>query len=697
MRLALAPVLVLLLAVSPASAQQATAYVETFDAGPPERMLQGALTLGADGPWTGTVRDGAYVLANPGADGVVRYHFLDAVPTAPGARLDQATVEAVVDVHGEGQLSGAGVLVRFDPAARTYHLFVVGPMGYALIQRAADGVTIPLSGSSGAIRRDGPNTVTARPGADGVEFLVNGTRLFTYKTEGVAGTAVGIGAVGRGTFRFDRVAVVPAGTLADAPPTPRPQPSAPPPQQQTVLQPQGEPGWFTIGVPAGWQLHANRDAGQIAVAGPGESVHLRPFFLPGALDEPKARAVLAAYAREIAGRTAWNAPSRQDAPGRPGLRMVGRDGDQLRVAAVGLVPVQGGAAGIFWMASSRGDHFARSAPLLAAVLESFRPMAGSAPAGGAPGTPAWVRWTDPREGAFSTDVPQGWKVAGGTVRAAAVDVRHAIRVESPDGAVICSVGDAEIPPFVEPSAMLREGTWYNPLAVNMLVQRYLPGEHFAAWYMQWRLGQIGAEGLRIEAANPLPEATRAANAARPAFAGIQMRADVGEARASGRLRGAPMRAYAYAATQRTGMADAGAQWNVTSIIGFVAREDRVGEAVAVLTHMLAAAEVNPQWVARQQGTTAEVSRITADTNRYVSSIISRSYADRSARMDRVFERGSQARRGVVQLQDPQTGQRYEVEAGSDYHWITDSGVIAGTNTHANPDGLWFREMLRIEP
>jgi len=48
---------------------------------------------------------------------------------------------------------------------------------------------------------------------------------------------------------------------------------------------------------------------------------------------------------------------------------------------------------------------------------------------------------------------------------------------------------------------------------------------------------------------------------------------------------------------------------------------------------------------------------------------------------------------VVDVGDPQTQQRYQVQGGSNYYWIDDRGSIVGTNTQFNPDPLWFREML----
>ena len=35
----------------------------------------------------------------------------------------------------------------------------------------------------------------------------------------------------------------------------------------------------------------------------------------------------------------------------------------------------------------------------------------------------WIKFSDPQEGAFQVDVPQGWKVAGGTTRRNALQYR----------------------------------------------------------------------------------------------------------------------------------------------------------------------------------------------------------------------------------------------------------------------------------
>ena len=78
-------------------------------------------------------------------------------------------------------------------------------------------------------------------------------------------------------------------------------------------------------------------------------------------------------------------------------------------------------------------------------------------------------------------LPRGWRVDGGLVRQASVDVRPYVRVNSPDGAVTVALGDSKVPPFAVPNAQLDyagfgEGTWYSPgYGVRMLVRRFRRG------------------------------------------------------------------------------------------------------------------------------------------------------------------------------------------------------------------------------
>ena len=103
-------------------------------------------------------------------------------------------------------------------------------------------------------------------------------------------------------------------------------------------------------------------------------------------------------------------------------------------------------------------------------------------------TLSFVTWREPNEGAFTISVPQAWKIGGGVRRRTPVDVRSAVNVVSPDGAIRLFIGDYDVPPAREPdqltgAAGLREGQIYD----GVLLARYQTGGEFARRYAGWKL------------------------------------------------------------------------------------------------------------------------------------------------------------------------------------------------------------------
>jgi hypothetical protein len=102
-------------------------------------------------------------------------------------------------------------------------------------------------------------------------------------------------------------------------------------------------------------------------------------------------------------------------------------------------------------------------------------------------------WHDPKEGAFTVNVPQGWRIFGGVSRRAAVDIRHVVRAEDPTGRIRIFLDDPDIVPRQVPDAMmtsmgLREGqTMQAAWGAPILLQRYRPGADYSRDYTKTRL------------------------------------------------------------------------------------------------------------------------------------------------------------------------------------------------------------------
>lgn len=85
----------------------------------------------------------------------------------------------------------------------------------------------------------------------------------------------------------------------------------------------------------------------------------------------------------------------------------------------------------------------------------------------------FVTWRDPREDAFRLGVPAGWQVAGGTFRAAAIDVSHVVRVESPDKTIRIFLNDPDIRPRQVPAREQFAGQY---AATRLCPRERFPGD-----------------------------------------------------------------------------------------------------------------------------------------------------------------------------------------------------------------------------
>jgi hypothetical protein len=460
-------------------------------------------------------------------------------------------------------------------------------------------------------------------------------------------------------------------------------------------------GRFRVETPAGWTAARDPRSGRVTLQGMEEGrIVIWPLFLPGRIDPAAAGVVLRRLASSVGGQAQWAMPQ---TAGSTALRMTGRAGPSAMVAALLWTPGPQGAAGFFYLVSAREPILREGREDWARILASFRPV--GAPSQGVENPASslrYFRWTDPRENAFSIEVPEGWRVQGGLFRFASVDVRGAWEVISPEGDIRIMGGDADLPTFTEPTQMLAvtgfpEGSWYSPgYGVRMMVRRYVPGQVFAAEYASYKASKLCA-GVRLTSNRDLPQATEAINAVYSRFGGmgVAMQLTAGEASFRCTASPGPMSGYVFAGVQRTQVAGmAGGLWKAEYLAGYLAAESKAPQARAVLDHILHSIQLNPQWVAMQQGLTANASRIVSQTHAEISNIITSTYERRQEVMDELSRRRSNVILGQEDVIDPQTGLQIKVESGSEYYWIDHRGTIVGTDTDVRPN-LDFRELVRL--
>src|SRR3989442_7156627 len=71
----------------------------------------------------------------------------------------------------------------------------------------------------------------------------------------------------------------------------------------------------------------------------------------------------------------------------------------------------------------------------------------------APAALSFVTWKEPNEGAYTINVPQGWKISGGIRRPTPLDVRSAVKVVSPAGPHYPLICAYDLPPTCEPGPL----------------------------------------------------------------------------------------------------------------------------------------------------------------------------------------------------------------------------------------------------
>ncbi len=432
----------------------------------------------------------------------------------------------------------------------------------------------------------------------------------------------------------------------------------------------------------------------------GESAVVWPVFLPAAgvapLDFASTAAILHRLATKIWPDANWDAPQ---SVGPAAVRLRGRRGDAIVTTVFTWMASPKGAAAYLYATAAPAARYRSLEDSFARILASFRAVGMPA---AQPAEPAvrYVRWSDPRENAFSLEVPAGWRVTGGLFRFASVDTRGAVEAASPDGQIRITLGDAELPTFTEPNQTLAmtgftEGRWYSPgYGVQFLVRRYTPGTAFATEYVRTKVAR-GCSELSLLDTRDRPDAVQAINAVNAQYSavGVSMVVTAGETAFTCRSSGRMLRGYYFAGTQLT-RTQGVSVWNVQYLFGGIAPADKTAQGQVVLEHMVRSFELNPQWVGMQQNITANTSKIVSRTHQEISNIISDTYWSRQSVMDELSRRRSNVTLGLEDVIDTQYGRQIKVESGSNYYWIDHTGTIVGTDTYTRPN-LDFRELVRL--
>lgn len=154
-------------------------FVVTFDGADPAGVFDGILTIGADGPWTGSLTGSAYELRNQADVGAVRYHYLMEAPGVEGPLTQgDVTVDVAIRTEPQDDVSGARLIFDVQDGTGDYFAFVATAAGYALYRRDADGFRPLTSESIDAVGLGGVRRLMARTSGGQVELFVDDAFAF---------------------------------------------------------------------------------------------------------------------------------------------------------------------------------------------------------------------------------------------------------------------------------------------------------------------------------------------------------------------------------------------------------------------------------------------------------------------------------------------------------------------------------------
>jgi PDZ domain len=282
------------------------------------------------------------------------------------------------------------------------------------------------------------------------------------------------------------------------------------------------------------------------------------------------------------------------------------------------------------------------------------PVATPAPKNPAPSRPAtqsgppaqgltrvsWTTFTDPYEKAFQIEVPQGWKVAGGTLRKVSMLPNLVLRVLAPDRRTLIALGDADAAP-------------YNaPIAARDYVRRFTE-----------RAMNGACSSLKIVDVKDLPDVEQLARSksigSYNQWSAAQTSFTCSGDRQAG-MGGEAIAVLQYMTTLRSGHAQI--------LAAFVTTSGQEQAADELLNHMVSSLNINQEWEAQQ----VEIGR------RLGQAAMARWHAEQ-----RQFQQMDDAITNTAHYVGTD-GQHYDLDATPRYQWRTPDGHTVGTNTPTPP-------------
>jgi len=476
-----------------------------------------------------------------------------------------------------------------------------------------------------------------------------------------------------------------------------------------------DPSGFTVATPAGWSVSNDSKQGRIVLRGArGEEIVFWPIFIEQKqLNSAAAAQLVMQLARRLDDRLPWAPASAQPNAARVVARGPRRSGATLMTWS----NERTGAAVTLYALEAPADVYRSSADTFAKILKSFHAgpdAAAKQPVEhGGSGPLEYIKWKDPQESAFTLQVPNGWQVRGGAYRLSATDIRQSVTMISPDAQIRAFIGDTNLGAFTEPNQMLAMGGLsegsYQTLGdgSRLEIRSYMPGQQLARWFAQSRFSSQ-CSGFRVESNNDRQDLAAAFLQSAHEEGMASARLTAGDAAFSCTGQHGPVHGHIYSATVYPFPGRAGI-WYIYRLYGYLAAPERQQDAETIAQRTMQSWRVDPLWQAQEKQIASQAVQLDNARSAQIraraweairrdqqqtSQMIVNGYNQRSQVYDEISRRRENSILGTSDVIDPATGTQYKVDSLSDYHWMSDTGSIAGTRTETSPGAGW-NEMVTL--
>lgn len=288
------------------------------------------------------------------------------------------------------------------------------------------------------------------------------------------------------------------------------------------------------------------------------------------------------------------------------------------------------------------------------------------------GTIDMVSWKDPKEGAFTVDVPKGWDTSGGIVRPY---IDAWVKVVSTSGDKGIDVENMYPPLYTAPNAVLQmsgftEGSKYNPGGAGneaMIVSSEKNADDYIKNVLASKLGlNVDSTKSRDDIASQIPKwpGTSATTAAEGILFGDGKQ-------------------HKIILVEQSMSVSTIKIWGVF-LVHYWAPASEISLMDDIFADMNKTFKVDSTWAKNEQTQVAKRSQIISQTGSEISDIISSTFEYQSSVQDKTSREFSDALLGIDRIYNPDTRVEYTVPTGSKYYWGNGYDTIIGTETSQNP-------------